>query len=599
MAPSIILVIMIIGMASLFSQWIAWSLKLPSILFLLVCGILLGPVFHVLNADHLLGHLLFPLIHISVAIILFEGSLSLKLVEIKGQQSVVRNLVTIGLLTTAIMIAVCAHYLFQLPWGVAMLFGVLASIGGPTVVAPILRSIRPTKKVETILRWEGLLIDPIGAILAVLMVSFLEAYSSASALNHVWIIFIQMLISGLFLGSGVGFALGILIRGHWMPEYLRNLTSLVLVISVYVLSNWLVEGSGLLAVTIMGVFLANMRDVHIDDILDFKENLSILLISGIFILLASRIDLSALKHLGLGVILLLIAIQFIIRPLAVLLSTVGSSLNLKEKLLISWIAPRGIVAAAVAAIYSVKLQAQGGENQHILVTLVFSVIICTVIWQSFTARLLAKVLNLSEPEPHGFMIIGANIVARELGKALQEEGLKVILASSHWEQTRLAKMDGLACYYGNPISEHADRHLDLVGIGKVLTVTNNTQHNVLANLRYQHEFGKKAIFHLLTTYEVKHPEKHQIAAKHSGQTLFDSTLNFEHLIKLMNDGAVIKRTQLSESFTFEQFKASLVKNAVLLFAISPRGRVVVFERQEQNVNAGKDWVVLSLIPQEI
>lgn len=592
---SFIVSLMIIGLASLFSQWIAWALRLPSILFLLVCGLLLGPVFHFFNARDLFGHVFFPMVAIAVAIILFEGSLKLKFSELKGQQKVVRRLVTIGFLTSAVLIALCSAVIFHLSIGMALLFGVLASISGPTVVVPLLRSIRPESSLETILRWEGLLIDPIGAIFAVVVFSFMTAYGSATAFTHVLVSFFEILLCGIVFGSGVGFLLGILMRGHWVPEYLRNLTTLALVISVYVSSDFWVKGSGLLAVTVMGVFLANMKSVHLEDVLDFKENLSILLISGIFILLATTLNLQALVHLGYGIIILLIAIQFLIRPLAVCLSTVQSSLNLKEKILISWVAPRGIVAAAVAALYSIKLRIAGHEHASILVSLVFAVIICTVVFQSLTARFVAKALGLAQPEPRGFMIVGANRIAIAIGEALKQGGLDVLLISSHYERIEQAKAAGLSTYYGNAISEHADRHLDLVSIGHVLAITNNTQHNVLTNLRYQREFGKQAIYHLITSYEATRSEKHHIAEKHAGQILFDPSVNFDVLSQRLAAGACITHTRLTETLSFADYKAQLPEGALLLFIISPKGHVDIFSSQTQSFSAGVDWIVLTLI----
>ena len=454
-----------IGIAALGCQWLAWRLKLPAILFLLLSGILAGPVLGWLDPQEMFGPLLMPMVSLAVALILFEGSLTLRLAEWHEIGNVVQRLVTLGALSTWAVITLATHWLLGFDWLLALLFGTLTLVTGPTVIVPMLRVVRPKASIANILRWEGIVIDPIGALLAVVVYSFIIASASGDGLSH------SLLTFGSLFGIGGGWALGSIMRRQWLPEYLHNLATLATVLGIFIASNQVMHESGLLAVTLMGMWLANMKGVDVRHILHFKENLSVLLISGLFILLAARLDLQALIALGPLVLILLLVIQFIARPLNVMLSTVGSNLNWRERALLSWIAPRGIVAAAVSAIFAIRLDEAGHAGALLLVPLTFAVIIGTVVLQSATARPLARLLKVTEPAPSGFLIVGANRPARTLGKALQQLGSRVLLTDSSWENIRAARMEGLPTYFGNPASEHADLHLDLAGLGYLLALS--------------------------------------------------------------------------------------------------------------------------------
>lgn len=367
-----------IGAAALACQWLAWRLKLPAILFLLLAGIVVGPLLGWLDPQALFGPLLMPLVSLAVALILFEGSLTLHLSQWREIGSVVHRLVTLGALSTWLVIALATHWLLGFEWQLAILFGALTLVTGPTVIVPMLRVVRPNATIANILRWEGIVIDPIGALLAVVVYSFIIASADGNGLTQSLGTFAGVIFCGSALGAAGGWLLGQIMREQWLPEYLHNLASLAAVLGIFIAANLIVHESGLLAVTIMGIWLANMRGVDVRQILHFKENLSVLLISGLFILLAARLDLHALLGLGPAVLALLLVIQLLARPLNVLLSTLGSSLNWRERALLAWIAPRGIVAAAVSAIFAIRLheaghqdaledyQALHGERAHLL-----------------------------------------------------------------------------------------------------------------------------------------------------------------------------------------------------------------------------------------
>ncbi len=585
--------ITVIGLLAISSQWLAWWLKLPAILFLLVCGLILGPGLHWLKPDLLFGDLLAPIVQLSVAIILFEGSLTLHFDEWKDVGKPVRNLVTIGVLITASCSAFFVYWIFGLNGKICALFGAIISVTGPTVIVPLLRSVRPTQKVSNILRWEGILIDPIGAILAVLTLSFIFALTNISSITFRYVIinFAELVGIASIFGVVAGYWLGIALRRHWFPEYLQNLATLTIVIGVFTATSFVEESAGLLTVTVMGIFLANMKEVMIENILDFKENLSIMLISGIFIILAARIQLNlSVTYLWLA-FLLFLALQFIVRPLAVFISTIGNYITFKEKILLSWVCPRGIVAAAVAAFFAIKLEKLHVVDAPNLVTITFLMIIFTVVFQSFTAKYIAQILNISEPEAKGYLIIGANPVARMFAKALNQHGFRTIVASISWGNIKEARMEGLQTYYGNPVSEHADRHLDLVGIGHMIAASPQSDLNALASLRYRGEFGRQNIFSLRSEIVT---DKSIAAERHTGSFILDNEVTFSKISHLLSQGAKISSTKLTKNFNYKSYLTEHKKGAIALFAISTKSHIYFFS-DNNTFEPKTDWQIVSLV----
>ncbi|UVK82052.1 sodium:proton antiporter [Pseudomonas sichuanensis] len=586
-----------IGAAALACQWLAWRLKLPAILFLLLSGILAGPVLGWLQPQALFGPLLMPLVSLAVALILFEGSLTLHISQWREIGSVVHRLVTVGALSTWLVIAVATHWLLGFDWPLAILFGTLTLVTGPTVIVPMLRVVRPKATIANILRWEGIVIDPIGALLAVVVYSFIIARSDGDGLIQSLGTFAGVIFCGGALGAAGGWLLGQIMRAQWLPEYLHNLASLAAVLGIFITANQIVHESGLLAVTVMGMWLANMPGVDVRQILHFKENLSVLLISGLFILLAARLDLHAMLGLGPAVLALLLVIQLLARPLNVFISTLGSTLNWRERALLAWIAPRGIVAAAVSAIFAIRLHEAGHEGALLLVPLTFAVIIGTVVLQSATARPLARLLKVAEPAPSGFLMVGANPPARAIAKALQQLGCRVLLTDSSWENIRAARMDNLPTYFGNPASQHADAHLDLVGLGHLLGLSPAGEINALACARFRHDFGHGRLFVLASGLEKQRSDKHRASEEHRGQPLGSSALTYNQLAKLLNQGAELYSTTLTEAFTWDAYRQLHGERATLMFARDNHGWVHV-ATPEHPLQPQPGWTLVALIEPE-
>lgn len=569
----IALAIAAIGVLGLACQWLAWRLRLPAILFLLIAGLVVGPLTGWLQPQALLGELLFPLISLAVAVILFEGSLTLNFKEIRGVNHTVWSIVSLGALVSWGVTSVVTHYLLGFDWSLALLFGSLTVVTGPTVIVPLLRTVRPNVRLSNILRWEGILIDPLGALFVVMVYEFIVSSSEVHSLY----VFALILAVGLAIGAAAGQAVAVILRRGMLPEYLQPFAVLAVVLGVFSASNAIESESGLLTVTVMGMWLANAKNVNIQHILHFKENLTILLITGLFILLAARIEIADFQALGWSALLLFVLMQLVSRPLSIFIATARSSLSLKEKTFLAWVAPRGIVAASISSLFAIKLTSAGVEGATLLVPLTFMVIIGTVILQSATARPIAIALQVAEPAPRGFLVIGANDVARELGKAFAKYDCRVVLTDSNWDYISQARMAGLANYYGNPISSHADEYLDLIGIGHVVALTPDKHFNIMACMHFLSDFGEKRVFCLNDHVNSSSSDKHKVAQEYHGLSLFNGEVSYKKLASLINQGAEVKHTKLSGNFTYQDYLQRHKESFVLpLFVVNLKGRIQMY-----------------------
>ncbi|NOU52040.1 sodium:proton antiporter [Pseudoalteromonas sp. JBTF-M23] len=552
-----------IAVFSVIAQWLAWALKVPAILFLLLIGLLLGPLTGQLSPDDLLGDLLFPVVSLSVAIILFEGSLTLHFRELKGIGKIVRNLCSIGMFSTFVIVALSAYFILDLDWRVAAVLGAVLVVTGPTVIAPMLNAMRPTQDIDRVLRWEGIVIDPIGALFAVLVFEAVSFVGKGEVLSHTLIALFSTLGVGISVGVVAGWITSALIRKEWLPYELHKFGILALVLFSFTASNHLAHESGLLAVTIFGIWLANQDDLEIDSVLEFKEDLSMILISSLFILLAARLQLSDLMLLDAEIFIFLAIVLFIARPICIAISTYNTDLPLKSRILLSWIAPRGIVAAAVGSVFALSMMESQIPDANKLVPLIFTVIIVTVVLQSLTATPLAKLLGVRQPSPNTLLIIGANHVARAIAKGLKEQNIDVYLSDPAWENCKMARMDGLPCYYGNPQSEHAERYLPLTTIQSVLALSPNRHHNALGVQYFSHLLSEQNVFSLRSS--TNHAKANKDSATFlSRQVLFGEQGYYAKLSSLIAKGGKVSATRLSEEFDWQQY-LEVNKEAIPLF----------------------------------
>lgn len=585
-------VLLLAGIVALgiFCQWIAWRFKIPAILPLLATGFLAGPVFDLLRPQELLGDLTFPIISLAVAIILFEGSLTLRWREVRQVAGVVRNLITVGALITWLGGALAARAITGLSWELAVLFGALISVTGPTVINPLLRNVRPTANIASVLRWEGILIDPLGASLAVLVFEFIvaERTSPQSGLEPL-VAFLHILVIGSLCGLIAGSFVVVLLRRYLVPDYLRDVAVLAIVVAAFAISDYLRAESGLLAVTVMGVFLANLHVPQLQHVWHFKEKLSVLLVSCLFIVLSANIQMQDLARLNVNSLILVAAVIFILRPLGVLLSALGSALNKKERLFLSWIAPRGIVAAAVSSLFAFRLEELGFTGAMDIASLVFLVIVSTVILQGSTAKLFARRLGVAEAEPQGFLLMGAHHFARHLAVALQEEGFTVRLVDTNAQNAARARARGLEVYEGDLLYEEVEEGLDLTGLGRLLALTSNDEVNTLACVHLRHIFDSSEVYQLPPAAR---PSGLPADDDRLGRLLFGPQATFDAIDVWMDNGATVEKKRLDSPTAFEQYRR---QGNVHLPLLAFRDRQVVVFTTGKTFTPPAGWTVLTLV----
>lgn len=591
---------LIVGLAAIVilgisAQWLAWRLRLPSILLLLLAGLLAGPVTHLLNPDELLGELLFPVVSVSVAVILFEGGLSLKRADIQTTGHVVRNLVTVGAVITWAIAATGAYFILGLALPLALLFGAILVVTGPTVIIPLLRHVRAVGPVSSIAKWEGIVNDPIGAILAVLVFEGIIAAEFQQATTTIVISLLVALLIGTVLGAIGAYSLAFMLRRYWIPDYLQSVVALMVVVAAFAISNATQKESGLLTVTLMGIILTNQRGVNLKPIIEFKENLSVLLLSSLFIILAARLRLADLAGIGLPSLLFLALLIFVARPAAVFASTLGSGLKWQDKLFLTWMAPRGIVAAAVTSVFALELAEGAGYHQaRVMVPQMFVIIVGTVTIYGLSAAPLGRWLGIAKPNPQGVLIVGAHSWARTIGSLLQAEGISVLLVDTNRSNLVSAQLAGLPTLYASVLSEYIHREVELGAFGRLLALTHNDEVNSLATLHFSEVFGRAGVYQL-PPKKTEDGRAESISLPLRGRLLFHKDLSYNEFNHRIETGSIIKHTPITSQFDLAEFYEYYGPSAQPLFLVDEVGRLTVFTADDPSLAAAPGQVLISLV----
>ncbi|MDI9640890.1 sodium:proton antiporter [Kamptonema cortianum] len=562
------------------AQWIAWRIRLPAIILLLLAGLVAGPFTGFLNPDQIFGAgLLLQIVSYSVAIILFEGGLGLKFKEVRAVGGSVLSLVTVGMLVCWGLGSFAAYYILDFTLEMSMLIGGILVVTGPTVILPILRHLRPKKQIASLLKWEGIMIDPVGAVLAVLVFESLFLHHTGDPTGEV--------INAILRTLGVGFGLGLFVAGilvvflwrFWVPEFLQAPFTLMAVIGTYAASNMFQPESGLLTVTVMGVALANQKFVKVTHILEFKENLQVLLISVLFILLAARIEMSALQKIGSQSILFLLALIIVVRPVSVFIATLFSKATWKERIFLAGMAPRGIVAAAIASVFALKLEENGVPDAALFTPNVFLVIVGTVLVYSLAANPLARRLQLNDANPQGVLFIGASPFALQLANVLMEKGLKVLVVDTNWNNVRSARAKGIPVVHGNVLNDRVMEELDLEGIGNAFAMTPNNDVNTLALVNLAPEFSGAHSFQLSPSGSQAAKSPSDVPSRLTHRILFGQEWTAQSLDDAIRNGSVVKATRISKEFDPEAFRAHHGDKATVLASISESKQLSVATSQ--------------------
>jgi NhaP-type Na+/H+ or K+/H+ antiporter len=529
------------------AQWFAWKVKVPAILPLIIIGLIVGPVSTYFTVDgtkwiepvykedihHGIfpGEIMFYFVTLSIGIILFEGGLTLQLKEVKNVSSAIGRLISIGAGVTFVGAALVSHFLMGLNWPVSFLFSSLIIVTGPTVIAPILRNLPLRKDVATVLKWEGILIDPIGALVAILVFEFIVTGTHSNfIMEHAAGQFAKILLTGVSFGFTAAYALAFAIRRNYIPKYLLNVIVLAIVMLDFVSADAMASESGLLSVVVMGMVLGNMDLDELKRVLDFKESLSVLLISLLFIFLAANIEIEQLEFLlDWRVGLLFLVIILVIRPLSVFLSTWKSGLQFNEKLFISWIGPRGIVAAGIASLFGMRLQGVI-EGAEYITPLVFMVVLGTVIVNATSAKWMASLLGVDFKKTDGILIVGANVASRKLATYIRDNHKHVVLVDSNKLAVETALEMNLEAYEVDIYSDDFSDWVPISDIGYLMALTASSEVNAFALERYGPTYGNKGSFRLLTFQEMQLPEKER-----PRNGLFSCTDDFINLVEVARD----------------------------------------------------------------
>jgi len=573
------------------AQWTAWRLKIPAILPLILIGLIVGPVSTFFTQDGTKWiepvwngeEGLFPdkglynFVSLSIGIILFEGSLTLKKSEILNVGGSILRLITLGTVITFFLGGLATHFAFHLSWPISFLFASLIIVTGPTVIAPILRNIPLKKDVTTILKWESILIDPIGALAAVLVFEYIRVdFTGVDTINILWE-FVKIVLSGLLTGFVAAWVLYFLVKKDWIPQYLKNVVSLSAVMAVFVFSNYVASDSGLLSVVMMGLILANINLPNIQELLHFKESLSILLISILFILLAANINVEdMLLVYNWKALLLFFVVILILRPLSVFVSTAWSGLRTNEKLFISWVGPRGIVAAGIASLFGLELQSLGVADAQYITPLVFLIVLGTVLLNATTARPVAKLLGVYLDVSGGIMIIGANKISRLIASYLKKNNRHVVLIDSNKVNVEKAKKLGLYAFEANIYEDDLSQDIELSDIGFLMALTGSTEVNEFSLQRFKKEFGENGAFRLITSEEIDRPEKI------IPQSLFSDTADYRKLMDVASVFPIVNEIKLQSARHFNQLKRNLEtsETAVPLFIKDFNGTLHILSSKE-------------------
>jgi NhaP-type Na+/H+ or K+/H+ antiporter len=609
-----ITLVLLLGVVAI---WAAWRMRLPSILVLLAVGLLVGPVARWISLS-LLGRplsldpssvitprALMDLVGLSIGLILFEGGLTLNWREIADVRRVVLLLVTVGAAVTWCLTSLAAHYFLGLEWRLALLLAAVLVVTGPTVVGPLLRFIRPAGKAGPVLRWEGITIDPVGAMAAVLVFEVIASQILMPASHSPGAVAAAMVrralitsLVGAAIGLGAALVLVSAIRRHLIPDHLHIPVTLAFVVCAFGVSNALAHDAGLFATTILGIVMANQRHAPVRHILEFKENITTLLIAILFILLAARVDLASLVALNGGVLLFLAALVLVVRPASVLLSTLGSALSVNERLFICWMAPRGIVAASVASLFALRLEQLGVANANVLVTYTFLVVIATVALYGLTAAHAARALGLARRGQRGFLVVGADPFARGLARFLADEGLDVLLVDTNTHDIVEAGFMGLPVALGNALSSDVLERVELSPLGHLLALTSNDEVNAMAAVQFGRVFGRQNVYQLAESPRHHLPSSLAAADKELvGRVLFAPDLDHATLRDWLARGARIRKTRLTDRFTYRDYLDRNGPRARMLMIIKPTG-IKLLTPDARYVPEPGDQIVSLVLPED-
>lgn len=579
----ITLQIVITVFAGITAQVLAAYLRVPSIVFLLMFGILLGSDGIGVLHPHMLGIALEVIVALATAIILFEGGLNLDLQELSKVSTSLQLLVTLGTMVTLLGGSMAAHWLGEFPWSIAFLFASLVVVTGPTVVSPLLKQINVDRQVATLLEGEGVLIDPVGAILAVVVLNTLLN-------NHTdFITAMSSLIMRLGIGGVIGAAGGWLMsliskRANFLSFELKNLVVLAGLWGLFALSQMIRSDSGLMAVVVAGVVFGASSVPEERLLRRFKGQLTILSISVLFILLAADLSIASVFALGWGGVFTVLVLMFVVRPINIVLCTWNSDLNWRQKLFLSWVAPRGIVSASVASLFAILLTQRGVNGGEAIKALVFLTIIMTVVCQGLTAGWIAKWLQITSKDAIGAVIVGCSPLSLLIARLFQEREEPVVMIDTDPKRCEQAEAQNLRVIASSALDSGVLEEAGLASMGTFLAMTSNGEVNFVLAQRAKEEFNPPRVLAVFP----RDPQATTSTNENQVNQAFIPDLPIKTWNEYVNDGRVkLGTTTLNESdFDLQQaHMQALIKAGELI--------PLLVERDEhlQVMPAAEEWEV--------
>lgn len=559
----------LVGALGVGSQWLAWRVRLPAIVLMLAAGLIVGPVLGILDPAAQFGPMLSPMIAIAVAIILFEGGLTLDLHSLNDAAKGVRRLVVIGAPLGWFASACTLHYVAGLSWASASVFGGIMIVTGPTVIAPLLRFAKLAKRPAALLQWEAIVNDPVGALAAVLAFEVVVVWQAAGSLGHAVGVLLLGIGFATVLGLAAGWGLVKAFTRGWVPEYMKVPVLFVVLLCVFALSDTVLHESGLLAVTLMGLWIANANLPSFTELYRFKEHATVLLVSGVFILLAAGMSFERLAVLDWRALAFVVAVICVARPLPVLIALAFTNVPLKERLLVAFTGPRGVVLVAVAGLFGERLAGLGISDGEKIAPLAFVLVAATVVLHGFTLTPFARALGLSAGEKPGVMLVGGSGWSVALAKALQKMELPVMIADTNHARLRVAREAGVPVFWGDILSEAFEERVELMAYEKIVVATDNDAYNTLVATDLAPEYGRDNVFQLKRVKQAQ--ARHALPATLGGRPLA-LDLTYMEANAQIAEGQAFRVTTLGEAFGLADWRARS-PDAVALAELTPGGRL--------------------------
>lgn len=587
--------IMVLGVAS---QWVAWRLKIPAIVLMFFVGLFIGPISGFFEPTVVFDEFFRPFISIAIAIILFEGGLSLKIQELKETKRAVRRMI-VGAPLSWFLTALAAYYIGGLSWPVSILIGGILVVTGPTVIMPLLKQARLNTRVGSVLKWEGIVNDPIGALFAVLAYEYFTLFRETGSVAGNLSLFFGNTLIVLLASYGLARAVGWLFTKGFVPDFLKVPVILASVISSYVMANHLQHEAGLVAVTVLGVALGNMRLASIEEIRRFKEVVTLILVSAVFILLSATLQTHQLSVIDFSGVMFVVALLVVVRPLMVMTVTAGTELTWQEKVLVSWIAPRGVVCVAVAGIFAPDMIAYGYEDANKLIPLCFGVVFVTVVLHGFSIRYLGRKLELVAKKENGVMLIGASPMAFDLAEVIQSREVPVIVADNNWNKLKPIRVANIPTFYGEVLSDEAEHRLEFNQFSYLLALTDSVAYNSLVCSRYVHEFGRDNIAQLARRKD-DDDDPNAYTNTLRGKTLVGEEMAFDKFSRKHAQGWRFVSSRLTETYTYKDYMEQKGENCIPIMAITESGKII-FNTKDSEYTPGRGDVLIAFmkIEQEV